>query len=72
MKGGALVILFEESDQKSELFESIYNAYDKGRGFIELKDFLQNVDFTRFWTYDGSQDTPPCFEGLKWTVVRSI
>lgn len=45
---------------------------DKGRGFIELKDFLQGVDFTNFFAYEGSLMEPPCYEGIKWIVINQV
>ena len=72
MLGGAIGILFEVGKNENPLFESLYSVYDKGRGFIELKEFLQSVDFTRFWTYEGSLAEPPCPEGVKWTVINDV
>lgn len=37
-----------------------------------LNDFLKNVDMRRYWSYDGSFTTPPCTEGIKWSVVTEV
>jgi carbonic anhydrase len=34
---------------------------------------LQGVnEFSEFWTYQGSLTSPPCREGIRWFVARSI
>ena len=37
-----------------------------------LNDFLKDVDMRRYWSYDGSFTTPPCTEGIKWSVVTEV
>ena len=27
---------------------------------------------TRYWTFKGSLTTPPCTEGLRWTVLKQV
>lgn len=39
---------------------------------ISLKGFMDSVDKSEFWSYDGSLTTPPCTEGIKWTVFSDI
>jgi carbonic anhydrase len=38
-----------------------------------VKNFLEEADVgDEFWSYDGSFTTPPCTEGLKWTVYKDV
>ena len=64
--------MFEIGEEKSDIFESLYNVYDTGLGEIELEEFLKSVDFTRYWMYEGSFAEPPCYEGMKWVVLKQI
>lgn len=39
---------------------------------IALRQFLGTIDFTEYWSYDGSFTTPPCTEGIKWSVIKQV
>ncbi|CAI7634592.1 unnamed protein product [Penicillium glandicola] len=40
---------------------------------LDLKRALAEVDnFDEFWTYKGSLTSPPCSEGIRWFIARSV
>ena len=41
-------------------------------GELNLGGFLDTVDLSEFYNYDGSFTTPPCTEGINWFVVKDV
>jgi carbonic anhydrase len=39
---------------------------------VNLASFLKTIDFTSYYSYDGSLTTPPCTEGIKWSVIQEV
>ena len=78
---GAMVGIFFDrqmgGDQENFFLEQIlpiFKANDGHSKVIEgpmfIASFLRGLDTDDFWHYDGSLTTPPCTEGIKWTLLK--
>jgi len=63
-------ILFEESTEENDFLAAFQETPDIAQG--RFKDLIGDLDLTRYWTFKGSLTTPPCTEGLRWTVLKQV
>ena len=80
---GILSILFDKNnggDYENEFLTSLWSTeiVSDADGEqvsmvpVNLYQFFRKVDFSAYWNYEGSLTTPPCTEGITWTVVREL
>jgi carbonic anhydrase len=80
--GGVLAFFFDRQeggsgnnlfiDQVSKVFAKTSKVGTTVTSPVWLQGFLDSVDTDAFWSFDGSLTTPPCTEGIKWTVFKEV
>jgi len=61
-----------DNDFLSSLNDAITSKGTASASMVKVRQFLGGVDMTEYWSYDGSLTTPPCWEGLKWSVIKQV
>ena len=76
--GAVLGVFFdvkEGGNEENAFIDSLFEAIktrDTSRKDVGITDFLAFIDMKEFWSYDGSLTTPPCTEGLKWSIIEEV
>jgi carbonic anhydrase len=76
--GAVLAIFFDRkhgSNQSNQFIDSLkFEETQLGQEIVvdkvNLSHLLSTIDYSKYWNYRGSLTTPPCTEGVKWTIVK--
>lgn len=63
----------EELDVESKFYveEASFSALQRIDS-VSVANFLNNIDFSKYYFYEGSLTTPPCSEGVNWFIVDEV
>ena len=66
----------DEGGEANDFIEQLAfeDAFDEENflGDVNVRDFLESLNMSGYWHYDGSFTTPPCTEGVEWFVMKEV
>ena len=78
---GAVVGIFFDREKGGNYSNPFLDSLNFGKTVVDtaipvtnvnLASLLSGTDFSRYWSYKGSLTTPPCTEGIKWSVIEQV
>jgi carbonic anhydrase len=52
-------------DNRDESFD-----FDLSNAGVDVGAFIESLNLNNFWSFEGSLTTPPCWEGVEWSVLQ--